>query len=776
MRIIKIIFFIILILSTQISKSKIFINEIMSSNTKTIADEEGDLPDWIELYNPDNSTVKLKGYGLSDSKDNIDKWTFPDIVFPPQSYLLIFASGKDKYSKSEIHTNFKIDVDGEPIIFSDNKGNIIDQILPIKLYSDVSFGRDPDGSNNYFRFITPTPKSSNKGSIQLDTLDFSQEGGYFLTDFHLEINVSNLDAKIYYTTDGSLPDSNSNLYIKPIKIRNRTKDKAIFSLIPTNSEDDPKDFRWKEPQGDIFKGTVIRACSYQNSSRTSIIYTNTYFVDANMYNRYLFPIISFSVDSLDLFGYNKGIYVPGKIHDEYPTQWYWGSGNYFAKGDDWERKLHIEYFERDGKIAFSQDAGVRINGTGGRALPLKSLRLYARSEYGKSNFHNKLFPLRKNDKYKRFILRNSGQDFFWTMFADAFIQNVSVPLGIEFQDFRPVIVFINGEYWGIENMRERYDEYYFDENYKVKDENVQIFDNALLTFPYLSNNFNELCNFIKTHDLSDNFNYQYVSNYLDIENLQNYLTQKIYFGVFDWPGNNIKLWRDSVGNSKWRWISFDNDDGLMYDSLNSFAHITADSSKDWRNPPWSTFIFRNLMKNDEFKLGLFKSLELRMNTIFRSENLLKKIDEFKQLYEPEIEEHIRRWGFPEDLDDWNFYIQRMRNFVTDRKLYLTRFLKDMYNNNLRIYKESDIIGNSIINIYPNPCSENLNFEIISKNKGRLQIFLYDMLGKEVINSVVKDFHIYYNTKINVSTMQGGMYFLIVKFDNEIVSKKIIINH
>ena len=488
--------------------------------------------------------------------------------------------------------------------------------------------------------------------------------------------------------------------------------------------------------------------------------------------RYSFPVVSLMTDSTNLFDHTKGIYVPGLVYDNNPS-WtnFWGTGNYHQSGDNWERPVHIEFFEKDGSEAINQDAGVRIHGSGASSLPEKSLRIYARSEYGKSTFDYQVFPKRNKKDFKRLILRNSGQDFLWTLFADALIQDASRNIGIEISDFRPVIVFINGEYWGIHNLRERYDEYYLQDYCGLAPEDIEIIDEGTLCHYYNNKHYEEMCNFIENNDLSIDKNYEIIKDYIDIYNTINYFVHKIFFGVMDWPGNNVKIWRPLIENGKWRWLAFDNDDGMMYPQVNSFIHATAINSESWQNPPWSTFIFRNLMKNENFKKLFFETLDLRMKTVFSEENILKKIDAFESLYKPEIDEHIRRWNYPQDVNEWKYNVEKLREFIRIRTAIIPQHIEE-YIVSSDVEDINNIISENLV--FPNPNNGNFNINLQNFNEISYSLQITDVLGNIIYNEELNNYSEYPFHNIILNNVSSGVYFVSIAGSRNIIKSKIII--
>lgn len=202
--------------------AQVALNEIQASNGITIADEDGDFEDWIELYNYGNETVNLSGYGLSDEYDDPFRWVFPTVAIGPGEFLLVWASGKDRTTPaSALHTNFSISADGEEIILTDPDGERVDELPPEPIPRDLSYGRVPDGIGDWFFFSEPTPEGENSTepfSEVLEPPQFSHAEGPHPEPFQLTLFAEN-EADIYYTTDGSMPEPESaQAYPGPISI------------------------------------------------------------------------------------------------------------------------------------------------------------------------------------------------------------------------------------------------------------------------------------------------------------------------------------------------------------------------------------------------------------------------------------------------------------------------------------------------------------------------------------------------------------------------------
>ena len=193
--------------------SQVVINEIQASNSNTIFDEDGDAEDWVELLNTGDQPENLNGYGLSDDFDRPFRWVMPDVNINPGEYLLIWASGKDRDLPGQpLHTNFSISSDGEEILLTRPDGERVDEIQPIPIPRDISYGRYPDGGDDFYFFTEPTPGAQNGGERfrkLLEPPQFSHAGGQYTSPFDLVLSTADEDEEIYYTLDGSVPEPGS---------------------------------------------------------------------------------------------------------------------------------------------------------------------------------------------------------------------------------------------------------------------------------------------------------------------------------------------------------------------------------------------------------------------------------------------------------------------------------------------------------------------------------------------------------------------------------------
>ncbi|MFP4697133.1 MAG: CotH kinase family protein [Eubacteriales bacterium] len=577
-------------------------------------------------------------------------------------------------------------------------------------------------------FLIIKPESMDFNNDVLEKVTFSHNRGFYREPFFLELNTNNANYNIYYTINGSKPDpinnpENTFEYTEPIWIDNREDDENYLSNINTNF---PNSWdTWKPPEENIFKSTVIKAAIYKGYRMISDLETHTYFVDSMIYDKYTFPVISISTDENNLFDDEIGIYVPGKSYKPLQEEDNESStkskknedlieeteeetneshnprktGNYFQTGSDWERVAYVEYFEPNGNIGFTQNLGLRIHGGGSRSQPQKALRLYAREEYGESTISYDFFPGNVQDEFKRLILRTSGNEWGNTMILDALAQSLLEDMNVETQSSQPAIVFINGEYWGIHNIRERYDEWYFELKYDVPRKDVVIlsYDGSLEVGQRGDEqHYKNMINFIKKNRLKEQDNYNKVKKFMDVDNYIEYQISQIYFGNVDWPQNNIKFWRKNTNkyepdapyghDGRWRWLVYDLDCsfghwGSSYktNNLEMVSDPNYNDNGSWEGD-WGkyTVLFSSLLENEEFSNEFINAFADHLNTTFSKERVINRIDEFETIYKKEIEEHILRWGTPFTKGKWIREINDYRQFAESRPFYLRKHIVEKF--------------------------------------------------------------------------------------------------
>lgn len=712
--------------TTDTKAQSIVINEIMASNATTIADEDGDYEDWIELYNADTLPLNLSGYGLSDDYSNPFKWVFPEVFIGAGEHLLIWASGKDKSDPdTPLHTNFSISADGEEVLITHPSGNRMDELAPLPLPADISYGRQPDGADTWLYFQAPTPGLPNASqgfAGILDPPDFSHTAGHYTNDFSLSLSHYDPDVVIYYTIDGSVPlpeniggasyyfknqypelpgdgtgslyeaGYHTHIYETPFTIYDRSDEPDAYTHINTTWRKEPFQF----PEEPVFKSTVVRARAYKDGYLPSPVSTSTFFVSPGDIPSSL-NIVSLSCDPDILFDYFDGIYVAGVDFDNWRQQNpdenpVWPAANFMRRGFTHEFPMHFELFDRHGNILFNQAVGFRIHGGWSRRIAAKSFRLIARNRYSKNSLDYPFFFDRSFTSYNQVVLRNAGQDWPGALMRDAVFQHLVRHLNFTTQAYEPNIVFINGEYWGIKNFRERIDEQYLYRLFGIAPDEIDLLESNAMVIAGDENHYTHMTSFMAQNDLSQPQNFNYIKTLMDVDSFLDYFSTEIYSANDDWPGNNIRYWRKRTSthqpdsptghDGRWRWMLFDVDGGFGHYpqnyERNSLAIATATDGPNWPNPPWSTLMLRSLLMNEGFKHAFINRTADLLNTVFMPWRIEEIVHAFKNRIEPEINTHMSRWNRPYSFNWWNYSVDNMIVFGEKRPEFLRQHFIDYF--------------------------------------------------------------------------------------------------
>ncbi|HEY9060925.1 MAG TPA: CotH kinase family protein [Pseudobacteroides sp.] len=429
---------------------------------------------------------------------------------------------------------------------------------------------------------------------------FSREGGLYREPFYLALSTADSlkDANhalstsqaVYYTLDGSdpIPGAVGTIkYTESIPIMSRAGNPNELSLISTSS-------KWKPPNGEVFKGWTIKAVTVNAEGVKSKIVCNSYFIDSDIFNRYKLPIISIVTDKPNFFDNKKGIYLTNNSQSP-------------ETSDSSPVPIHIEAYDTDGSLWFSQYAGAKLHGQSSSRYPQKSLRIYASGDYDdKNTFQYNIFSGledaagNKIKNFKRLLLRNSGNDWSSTMFRDGLMQSLVSHLNISTQAYRPSVMFLNGEFWGIHNIRERFDKYYFASHYNLDKDKLAILSWKLSSKETIEINegneedkntyLNDIIEYLKANPITDNKVYENIKTKMDVDNFIDYQLSQIYFANSDWPGNNVIAWKYKTDDGRyhpdapagqdgrWRWALKDTEFGfgLIRDSSHDTLRYAAE--------------------------------------------------------------------------------------------------------------------------------------------------------------------------------------------------------
>jgi len=636
----------------------IFISEVMAANASTLRSPDySEFDDWIEITNLGAADIDLAGCYLTDNLAKPSKWRIPaHAVVPARGCLLFWADGRDV----GIHTNFKLDKEGEAIGVFDRNAVLIDKLTYGPQRQDVSYGRSVQAGSVCGYFDQPTPGAVNNSTAYIGLVpspQFYPPGGFYAGRQRISLSVPDAGAEIRYTLDGTPVRADSLLYSEPIVI-------------------------------DVT--TPFRARAFASQKLPSDIVTYTYFIDEPVH----LPVVSLVTDPANLFDDQMGIYVVGTngVADNC-------SDVPMNLNQDWERPVNVELYETDGHAGLNQQAGVKIFGGCSRTrYPQKPLALYARSVYGSSSFAYPLFPDKPINQFESFLLRCSGDDQPLTLFRDALAQSVLIPdMDVDTQAYRPAVVYINGVYWGIHNLREKISEHYLASNYHLDADDINLLtgnpQNPWNVIAGSADHYNAMIEFIRASDMADPENYAIVQARMDVSQYIDYQIAQIYLAGADWPCNNIKFWRANSGYySRWRWICYDMDWTFLEPTRNLLTMATEEDCQcTWPNPPWSTLLFRKLIENAKFRNEFIQRYAFYMNTTFRPERLLGIIEEMEARLAPEIPRHIERWGgqtvpdpepwvWPtfDSVPRWEANVEVLKWFARERPQYARQQVIDFF--------------------------------------------------------------------------------------------------
>ncbi len=517
-------------------------------------------------------------------------------------------------------------------------------------------------------------------------LAFSHEGGLYTAPFTLTMTGGTTDALIYYTLDGSEPTPAKTRYQAPLSIADRTSQPNTLADL-TATADGPA------PLAAIFKGTVVKARVFTADGQPlSDTLTHSYFVSADILSRYRLPLVSLSTDADHLLNADTGIFV-----------------HYDESGAAWERPFTMEYYSADGALQFARQVGGRVNGNYTRRLTQKSLRLYADDAPFVYDFFNG--SARDSDgkpitSFERLILRNGGNDYRGALLRDLYLQSLLTDPHCDRQAGSPCVVFLNGEFWGLYNMRERYDGEYIASHYGAGKNNV-----VMLTYHPLMTNEPQLAEgnaadldyyyqtyqFFKEHAALDNLNdYQQALRYIDADSLMDAYIAGIYSVNGDWPANNTLFWRTRVPSGydpdapvgldgRWRWALKDLDYSLgLPGSLGFDNAYTVNMMLSVSRPgtgeqaQWSTLFFRRLLTNPAFADRFVNRFCDLLNTDLLPSVATAALREQAALYQPTVDEQVARFQAIDSVDAWQSSVNDINTFVSRRPGYLLAQLRDHF--------------------------------------------------------------------------------------------------
>lgn len=520
---------------------------------------------------------------------------------------------------------------------------------------------------------------------------FNRQSGFY-EEFDLEMYCPVESAVIYYTTDGTIPGEKSQKYEGPVTLEDRCNDPELYAARTDYCAD--TDY---VPIKSIVKGNIIRAIACFEDGTVSPVTSGTFIIGQDRKKLYGdSPVIALITDPENLFDEEKGIFILGKRYQEWLQEdpenadapaWLI-QGNYSNRGKEWERPVAFEYMPYGGKN-LSADMGLRTKGATTRTYLQKSMRLYAREEYGTKNIKAELIPdnyksdgSEKVDKYKTFVLRNGGNDNGFGKLRDPLIQALVQDRNFDTQQSTPCVVFLNGEYWGLYAITEDYTDNYIETNYGIDKKNVVIVkrgeidegedeDIAL---------YEELYWYVMSNDMTVPANYEKASEMIDIPGFLDYVALCLYVDNHDslFDDNNWSIWRTREADGatpwsdgKWRFLVYDNEyssgvynggKGFDVDTISEDLESMWDGTGEYGTEYPLVHIFNALYQNEQFRNGLIVTLCDLRNCNFSPDHFKDTFNKIAPEYQRLAGDSFYRYG-PDWVVRWNdpnkYYAEKM---------------------------------------------------------------------------------------------------------------------
>lgn len=634
------------ICTTQTTQAQLQINEFLAVNSTVAHDPDfGEFADFMELRNVSTVPVNIVGYTLTDDPTNKGKWALPFLTLNPGEHLVIWTDGRDKHpgdtafvayknavaTMTSLHANFRLSGDGEYLGLYNPDGVLVDELTYCTQANDVSYGRNYIAPSQWVYFGEPTPGTFNAsyGSALMETPGepvFSLPEGFYPTPQLLQLTTQEPNAVVRFTFDCTTPNESSPIFTQAIEIN---------------------------------LNLTIKARCYVPGKMPGRVVTKTYFINEN--NQ--LPVLSITSNAANLYGFDFGI-LQNAIKDR-------------------EVPASLEYFEPGtGERAFQTGVGLRVFGSSIYSLPQRPISVRFKEKFGDETLKYPLFEGKPIPNYTAFLLRNGGNDYNTAYFRDGLAVNlIKGKMDIDYQDYKPCIVFINGQYNGIYELRERLDEQYIGSNHLVNPDNLDYLEDSLNVVAGDPYDFLALMDFVQNNDAGDPAVFAKIAAQIDLNEFTNYLIQRAFIG-YQIADLNNRYWHNKDTDGKWRWIAADMEHGfgqLGGDPVeeNTIAKLAGLSGN---LPEWATLLFHQLLQNPGFRDGFIQRSAAYLNTIYHPATTLAMVDSLKNLLQSQMPRHIGRWSSPPSMATWQGNVNLIKAFLQNRPGYYRQHLTELFGN------------------------------------------------------------------------------------------------
>ena len=629
------------LITCNISYSQVIINEYSCSNISTIADNHSNYEDWIELYNSSAINVNLAGYYLSDNPANPTRWQFPaGINIAANGHLIIYCSNLNEVVGTYIHTNFKLtQTKPEKIVFSSSAGILLENITLIPTQKNHSRGRTTDGASTWSLFTIPTPGTANANAQQnyASKPIFSQAAGFYGGSFALNITSPDPNVSIHFTIDGSEPTLTSTLYASPINI-------------DTNK--------------------VVRARTFSSIANIppSFIESNSYFINQNQ-----------TVATISVFGDQVGTLLGGSSIDA---------------------DAGLQYFNRNHLLKAQATGTTNKHGNDSWAYDQRGFDFVAKDQYG-SNYAllHKLFDMKDRTEFQRIIVKALANDNYpfengSAHIRDPYVHTLALRGGLylDVRTYEPCVVYVNGTYWGVYDLREKVDDADFTDYYfNSGEQDIQMLKTWGGTWSeyggaQAQTDWDNLKSYILSNNMSVASNYNYVDSLYNTKSLVDYFVLNSYVVCSDWLNWNTEWWRGLNPNAdkkKWRYCLWD-EDATFGHYINYTGVPDQTPAADPCNPEQfsdpggqgHTLILNALLNNAVFKQYYVARFADLSNTVFKCDNMQFLLDSLINQFAPEMVRQVARWGG--SVTEWQNNVQTLKNFIDSRCAQISSGMIDCY--------------------------------------------------------------------------------------------------
>ena len=628
--------------NNNVAAGPVVITEVMVANNTYLAEEDGEFYDWIELHNQSGEAVDIGGYSLTDDTSFPTKWRFPQTVLAPGQFLTVLASGladteSPDVKKKYMHTNFALSAAGEVLALYDANAQLQDRYRIRTMPNDVSVGRN-EGENVLFYFEKPTPGQTNSSpSVGIvSTPQPSDDAGSYSGAQQIGFTSETMDAKIYYTLDGTVPTSDSSLYMDPLTLR---------------------------------ETGIIRTRAYKDGYIDSAVGTYTFFID----EAHELPLISVVTDPDNLWDEQTGIYVLGPNPELVAgSTLHYEVANYLEGKKKSERPASFEVFDKSGGRVFEQDVAIRIQGGYSRDNQQKSLSVIARAEYGLGTLAYPFFEELPFEEYESLVLKNGGQDQWYAKIKGPVIQTLTNgKINCLVQTFKTYVVYLNGEYWGVYFLQEKHNEDFAALHENVEDSSTVNYlagsgmsDDPRFLLNGTNEGYKEVYTYATTHDMSQKEHFDYVAERLDTDSFMDLMVNQVYIANSDYY--NLQFYQ--VPDGKWKQV--------LYDFCWAFRldHSTLTYRRDPKNG--GSDMFNALLSYEPWKQAFIARMAWTMENIYTVDHFVDVIDEMTDAVAAEMP--AERAKFTDYLRDWNIEVEELRTFAKERPANALLQLKSVF--------------------------------------------------------------------------------------------------